>query len=66
VDDESWAIHRLVVETGHGLSGKEVLISPSQIDRISFEKSKVFVKLTNDVVTVEMAYRVNSHTQTER
>ena len=41
VDDKSWAIRELVVETGHWYSGKEILISPSKIERISHEESKV-------------------------
>jgi uncharacterized protein YrrD len=46
VDDRSWAIRELVVETGHWYSGKKVLISPGKIERISYEDSKVFVNLT--------------------
>ena len=46
VDDRSWAIRELVVETGHWYSEKEILISPSKIKRISYEDSKVFVNLT--------------------
>ena len=46
VDGKSWAICKLVVETGHWYVGKEILISPSMIDRISYEDSTVFVKLT--------------------
>jgi uncharacterized protein YrrD len=46
VDCKSWAIRELVVETGHWYSGKEILISPDKIDRISYEESKVFVNLT--------------------
>jgi uncharacterized protein YrrD len=46
VDDRSWAIHELVVETSHWYSGKEILISPDKIERISYEDSKVFVNLT--------------------
>jgi hypothetical protein len=46
VDDRSWAIRELVVETGHWYSGKEILISPGKIERISYEDSKVFVNLT--------------------
>jgi hypothetical protein len=38
VDDESWAIRRLVAETGHWLSGKLVLIPLSQIDGISYKE----------------------------
>lgn len=46
VDDKSWAIGELVVEAGHWYSGKEILISPSKVERISYQESKVFVKLT--------------------
>jgi hypothetical protein len=46
VDDRTWAIADLVVEAGHWYSGKEILISPSKIERISYEESKVHVKLT--------------------
>lgn len=45
-DDKSWAIHELAVEAGHWYSGKEILISPDKIERISHEESKVFVSLT--------------------
>ncbi|MFA5262726.1 MAG: PRC-barrel domain-containing protein [Opitutaceae bacterium] len=46
VDSKSWMIRELAVETGHWYSGKEILISPGKIDRISYEESKVFVSLT--------------------
>jgi len=46
VDDKSWAIRDLVVETGHWYSGKEILISPGKVNRISYEESTVFVNLT--------------------
>ena len=46
VDDKSWAIRELVVETGHWYSGKEILISPAKVERISYEEAKVFVSLT--------------------
>jgi hypothetical protein len=50
MDDKSWAIGHLVVETGHWFSGKEVLISLSKIDRISYVDSQVFVNLTKEAI----------------
>ncbi len=50
MDDQSWAISQLVIKTGHRLSGKEVQIPTSQVDRISYEKSTVSVKLTSEAV----------------
>jgi hypothetical protein len=46
VDDTSWTIHKLVVETGHWYSGQEILISTNLVERISCEDSKVFVNIT--------------------
>jgi hypothetical protein len=50
VDEKSWAIRQLVVKTGHRFTGKDVQIPMSQIDRISYQDSTVFVKLTKDAV----------------
>jgi uncharacterized protein YrrD len=46
VDDRTWVIGEIVVETGHWYAGKEILISTAKIQRISYEDSKVFVQLT--------------------
>jgi hypothetical protein len=46
VNARNWAIHELVVETGHWYSGREILISTTKIERISCEDSMVFVNLT--------------------
>ncbi len=48
VHGKSWAIRELVVETGHWYAGKEILILPESIDRISYEYSTVFVRLTKE------------------
>jgi len=47
VNDRSWEITRLIVETGHWYSGKEIIVAPAQVERISYEESKVFVNLSN-------------------
>lgn len=46
VDDKSWAIRDLLVDTGHWFSSREVSIAPAMIGRISYEDSQVFVNLT--------------------
>ncbi len=50
MDAQSWAIRQLVVKTGHRFSGKEVLVSTKNVDRISYEDSTVFVDLTSEAV----------------
>ena len=50
VDDESWSIRYLVVDTRNWWPGKKVLISPHWIERISWSESKVFVSLTQETI----------------
>lgn len=50
VDDGSWTLQQIVIKTGHRFSGKEVQISVSNIDRISYEESTVFVNLTKATI----------------
>ncbi len=46
VNDRSWVIHNVVVDAGGWISCKEILIAPGSVDRISYEDSMVFVKLS--------------------
>lgn len=50
LDDETWVIQQMVVDTRHWLSGKRVMISPNQIRRISWDESKTYVDLTKEAV----------------
>jgi len=50
MDSQSWAIVELVIKTGHLLSGKEVCLPTSAVERISYEESSVLVRLTRDEV----------------
>jgi len=50
VDDHTWEIRHLVLNTGQWLPGKQVLITPEQVERISLEESKVFVNLTKESI----------------
>jgi uncharacterized protein YrrD len=50
IDEKDWAICHLVVETGHWYSGKQIVISPRQIERISYAESKVFVSVTKEAL----------------
>jgi len=58
MDDQSWAIGQLVVKIGHRFTGNEVLIPVSQVDRISYDDSAVFVKLTKEAVEKSPAYHL--------
>lgn len=50
VDDETWAIRYLIIDTKNWWSGKKVLISPQWIERFSLNDSKVSVNLTREMI----------------
>lgn len=50
IDEDTWAIRYLIVDTGGWLPGKKVLIAPQWIERVSWEESKVFVNLSRDAI----------------
>ena len=50
IDDETWAIRYLVVDTKNWWPGKKVLVSPQWIAQVSWEDSKVFVNLSRDTI----------------
>jgi uncharacterized protein YrrD len=56
VDDETWAIRYLIVNTSNWWSGKKVLVSPQWIERVSWSQSKVFVKLSRQEIKESPEY----------
>ena len=57
VDDETWAIRYMIIDTKNWWGGKKVLISPEWIDRISWEDLKVFVSLTRERIKQSPEYK---------
>jgi uncharacterized protein YrrD len=50
IDDETWAIRYLIVDTKDWLPGKKVLVSPKWIERVSWSEKQVVVDLTRDAI----------------
>ena len=46
LDDSSWNLDYLVVDTGHWFSGKKVLISPKLVKEIDWDTSEVIIKVS--------------------
>jgi len=60
IDDETWAIRYLVVDTKNWWAGKHVLVSPRWIERVSWDESKVFVNLSRDIIKRSPEYTPES------
>lgn len=60
IDDETWAIRYVVVDTRNWLQGKKILISPQWIERVSWLESKVFVNLSKEAIEQAPEYTETS------
>lgn len=58
VDPENWEIVKLIIRTGHRLSGREVEIAPASVERISRDDSTVYTQLTGVAVERSEAHLV--------
>jgi PRC-barrel domain len=58
MDDQNWAISELVIKTGHRFTGKEERMPVSQVDRISYEGSTVFVNSIAEAVEQSPAHHL--------
>ena len=56
IDDETWAIHYLVVATRNWWPGKKVLISPKWIERVSWIDAKVSIGLSREAIRQSPEY----------
>jgi uncharacterized protein YrrD len=60
IDDETWAIRYLIVDTHNWWAGKKVLVSPKWIERVSWNDLKVFVNLSRESVKQSPEYTEES------
>lgn len=63
IDDKTWAIRYLIVDTRNWLPGKKILLTPQWIDRVSWSESKVFINLPCETIRQAPAY--TAHTTEE-
>jgi uncharacterized protein YrrD len=56
IDDETWAIRYLIIDTRNWWPGRQVLVSPQWIERVSWSDSKVFVNLTREAIKQSPEY----------
>jgi uncharacterized protein YrrD len=60
IDDETWAIRYLIINTGNWWPGKQVLVSPHWIERVRWSESKVFFDLSRDTIKESPEYTEES------
>jgi uncharacterized protein YrrD len=56
IDDKSWTIRYMVVDTRNWWPGKKVLVSPKWIERVSWGDSKVTVSLSRENIKLAPEY----------
>jgi len=60
IDDETWAIRYLVIDTRNWWTGKKVLVSPRWIERVSWDERKVFVNVLRAAIKQAPEYAEES------
>lgn len=60
IDDETWAIRYLIIDTRNWWPGKKVLFAPQWIERVSWNESKVFVNLPRETIKQSPEYTEES------
>jgi hypothetical protein len=60
IDDETWAIRYLIIDTHNWWPGKKVLVSPQWIESVSWGERKVFVNLSREAVKQSPEYTEKS------
>jgi hypothetical protein len=56
IDDETWEIRYLIIDTQNWLPGKKILLSPQWIDIVSWDESKVFVNILSEDIEQSPEY----------
>lgn len=56
IDDKTWAIRYLIVDTQNWWPGKKVLVSPKWIKQISWKDSKIFINLSCQTIKLSPEY----------
>ena len=60
IEDETWAIRYLIIDTRNWWPGNKVLVSPRWIERVSWSERKVFVNLSRETIKQSPAYTEES------
>lgn len=56
VDDESWLIRYLVVDTGPWILGRQVIFAPTWVEQISFADASVAIDLSRETIENSPSY----------
>jgi hypothetical protein len=56
IDDGTWAIRYLIIDTRNWWPGKKVLVAPQWIERVSWSEAKVFVNLSRETIKQSPEY----------
>jgi hypothetical protein len=60
IDEETWTIRYLIIDTRNWWPGKKVLVSPQWIERVSWNEKTVFVNLSREAIKLSPQYTEES------
>jgi len=60
IDDESWKIRYLIIDTRNWWPGKRVLMSPQWVERVNWTEAKISVALPREMIEQAPAYTADA------
>jgi hypothetical protein len=60
IDEANWAIRFIFVETGNWWLGHHVLVAPNWIERVSYERSSIYMNLTRGQLSGAPPYEADA------
>ncbi len=60
IDEETWTIRYMVVDTGNWFAGKRVLISPEWVESVNWHDQQVYIDLTVEQILTSPEYSSGS------
>jgi hypothetical protein len=56
VDDQTWMINYMIVNTGNWLPGRNVVVSPSYVETVDWSDSRVYMELLRETIEKSPEY----------
>lgn len=60
IDEKGWRMRYLVIDTGHWLPGRKVIVAPSWVRDVSWDKQTVSIGLTQESVKASPTYEASA------
>jgi sporulation protein YlmC with PRC-barrel domain len=66
IDDQSWKITSIVIDTHNWFGGKKVLVPVEHVNKINWSENKIFLNITTAAIEKSMLFNVDDYLHVQR